>query len=329
MAKSKKQKAFVKKITQEKCTNNVYELQNGKTIDALVKSVAQVQYSLAINLIPVKRNVCNESLTWGDMLRKKDRESNIGKFNEGIVGINASKNERIMLNTLVTLISNSNFQLDIKNKQVDLSKVKFRFSKNIIRKLSGIHDIKAVIAKLGRIFVFKTNYRGGKYVVDRLFLSVDKDNYFEFRFSKYLAYDYQNKSVKGYAKRRGFYSKKRHTIYETLFLELLFTKTAKFKDKQAPTEFSIKIKTLLQSINLYDMVHEHKKRVVDYLNDFFKAAFEFGVFIGKPPTFEVKTLDRDDLSKITLTINPDFDWTECDWNKWNTKKYKEKNNDET
>ena len=77
------------------------------------------------------------------------------------------------------------------------------------------------------------------------------------------------------------------------------------------------------------MVHEHKKRVVDYLNDFFKAAFEFGVFIGKPPTFEVKTLDRDDLSKITLTINPDFDWTECDWNKWNTKKYKEKNNDET
>ena len=75
MAKSKKQKTFVKKITQEKCTNNVYELQNGKTIDALVKSVAQVQYSLAINLIPVKRNVCNESLTWGDMLRKKDRES--------------------------------------------------------------------------------------------------------------------------------------------------------------------------------------------------------------------------------------------------------------
>lgn len=329
MAKSKKQKAFVKKITQEKCTNNVYELQNGKTIDDLIKSVAQVQYSLAINLIPVKRNVCNESLILGDMLRKKDRENNISDFNKGIVGINASHNELIMLNTLLTLISNSNFQLDIKNKQVDLSKVKFRFSKNIIRKLSGIHDIKTVIAKLGRIFVFKTNNRGGKYVLDRLFLSVDKDNYFEFRFSKYLAYDYQNKSVKGYAKRRGFYNKKRHTIYETLFLELLFTKTAKFKDKQAPAEFSIKIKTLLQSIKLYDMVHEHRKRVVDYLKDFFRAAFELGVFIGEQPKFETKTLNRDDLSKITLTINPDFDWTKCDWDEWNTKKNKEKDNGKT
>ena len=51
-----------------------------------------------------------------------------------------------------------------------------------------------------------------------------------------------------------------------------------------------------------------------------RAAFEFGVFIGEQPVFEAKTLNRDDLSKITLTINPDFDWTKCDWDEWNTKK---------
>ena len=68
------------------------------------------------------------------------------------------------------------------------------------------------------------------------------------------------------------------------------------------------------------MVHEHRKRVVEYLKDFFRAAFEFGVFIGELPVFEAKTLNRDDLSKITLAINPDFDWTNCDWDKWNIKK---------
>ena len=66
------------------------------------------------------------------------------------------------------------------------------------------------------------------------------------------------------------------------------------------------------------MVHEHRKRVVDYLKDFFRAAFEFGVFIREQPVFEAKTLNRDDLSKITLTINPDFDWTKCDKSLYNS-----------
>lgn len=320
MTKSKKQKGFVNKLQKEKCTNKVYELQNGKEIDCLLKSVAQLQYSLVINSIPIERDIKNESLSFGNLLCQKDREKDISEFNNGIVGIKVSQNERIMLNVLATLISNSNFQLDIKNKDVDLSKVSFRFSKNIIRKLSGILDTKTVLRNLGRIFIFKTNNRGGNYVVDRLFLCIDKGDCYEFKFAKYLAYDYGNKSDKGYAKRRGFYSKKRHTIYETLFLELLFGKTAVFKDKKAPSEFEIKTKTLLENINLYNLMHENKKRAVALLNEFFKAAFEFGVFIGEAPVFKTKTLNRDDKTKITLTINPDFDWTNCDWNKWNIKK---------
>jgi hypothetical protein len=67
-------------------------------------------------------------------------------------------------------------------------------------------------------------------------------------------------------------------------------------------------------------MHENKKRAVSLLNDLFKAAYQFGVFVDKPPVFLGKTLNRDDKSKIILAINSDFDWTKCDWNKWNTKK---------
>ena len=323
VAKTKKQQEFIKNKQKETVVEKVYEIQNGKSINDLRNSIAQFQYPLVINLIPIERQISEDSLNFGSLVLTRDREKSLSEFNKGIVGISISQNERILLNVLATLVSNSNFQIDVANKQVDLSKVWFRFPKKIIRELSGITDIKTLIRKLSEPLILKTNNRGGEYIVDRLFQCYsDKENKscYKFRFSKYLAYDYQNKSVKGYAKRRGFYNKKRHSKYETLFLELLFTKTAKFKDKQAPTEFSIKIKTLLQSIKLYDMVHEHRKRVVDYLKDFFKAAFEFGVFIGKPPVFEAKTLNRDDLSKITLTINPDFDWTKCDWDKWNIKK---------
>ena len=322
VAKTKKQQEFIKNKQKETVVEKVYEIQNGKSINDLRNSVAQFQYPLVINLIPIERQISNDSLNFGSLVLPRDREKSLSEFNKGIVGISISQNERILLNVLATLVSNSNFQIDLANKQVDLSKVWFRFPKKIIRELSGITDIKPIIRKLCEPLILKTNNRGGKYIVDRLFQCyTDKENKscYKFRFSKYLAYDYQNKSVKGYAKRRGFYNKKRHSKYETLFLDQLFTKTAKFKDKQAPTEFSIKIKTLLQSIKLYDMVHEHKKRAVEYLKDFFRAAFELGVFIGEQPVFEVKTLDRDDQSKITLTINPDLDWTKCAWDKWNTR----------
>ncbi len=332
MAKSKKQKdAYIKSKQKPVVQNKTYELQIGKTVDCLKNAVAQLQYPLVINLVPTKRTVNKEQIAFGNLIRNGEKETVIDTFYQGIIGLDLTKNERIILNVLATLISNSNFQTDINKNDVDLRTTTFKFSAKLIRDLSGINDIDPIIKGLSRPFVFKTNNKGGHYVIDRLLRPVKKNSEdktpkkrkrdcYTLRFSKYLAYDYQNKSVKGYAKRRGFYNKKRHSKYETLFLELLFTKTAKFKDKQAPTEFSMKIKTLLQSINLYDMVHEHRKRVIDYLKYFFKAAFEFGVFIGKPPVFEAKTLNRDDLSKITLTINPDFDWTKCDWDEWNTKK---------
>lgn len=341
MAKTNKQKdAYIKSKQKTVVHNKTYEIQIGKTVDVLKNAVAQLQYPLVINLIPTKCTVNKEQIAFGNLIRNAEQETVIDKFYKGIIGLDLTKNERIILNVLAILISNSNFQVDIKKNDVDLRTATFKFPAKLIRDLSGINNIDPLIKGLSRPFVFKTNNKGGHYVIDRLFRPVKEDSdsktpnkkrrdYYTLRFSRYLAYDYQNKSDKGYTKRRGFYNKKRHSKYETLFLELLFTKTAKFKDKQAPTKFEIKIKTLLQSIKLYDMVHEHKKRVVYYLKDFFRAAFELGVFIGEKPVFEVKTLNRDDLSKITLTINPDFDWTNCDWNKWNTKKYKENNNDET
>lgn len=343
MAKTKKQKdGYIKSKQTPVMHKKIYELQIGKTVDVLKNAVTQLQYPLVINLIPTKRTVKREQIIIGNLIKKEKQETVIDEFYKGIIGLDLTKNERIILDVLAILISNSNFQVDIKNNNVDLRTTTFKFPAKLIRDLSGINNIDPLIKGLSRPFVFKTNNKGGHYVIDRLLILVkdekDSDNktpnkkrrdYYTLRFSRYLAYDYQNKSDKGYTKRRGFYSKKRLSIYETLFLELLFANTAKFKDKQTPTKFEIKKKTLLQSIKLYNMVHEHRKRVVDYLKDFFRAAFELGVFIGEQPKFEAKTLNRDDLSKITLTINPDFDWTECDWNKWNTKKYKENNNDET
>ena len=173
---------------------------------------------------------------------------------------------------------------------------------------------------LSRPFIFKTNNRGGAYIVDRLFNCKVDGNFYSFRFSRYLAYDYKHPSEKGYAKRRGFYNKKRHTIYETLFLELLFSKTAVFKGKKAPKTFEVQIKTLLNAIKLYNMMHEHKLRAVALLNEFIKASFEFGVFVGDPYVFDATTFDRNSKNKLSFTINPDFDWTNCDWDKWNIKK---------
>ena len=103
-------------------------------------------------------------------------------------------------------------------------------------------------------------------------------------------------------------------------MELLFVKTAVFKDKKPPAIFEIKTKTLLENINLYNLVHEHKKIAVALLNSFFKASFEFGVFIGEMPIFDIKTLNRNSKDKISIEINPKFEWTNCDWNKWNVEK---------
>lgn len=320
MAKSKKQIGFERNKKKEIIKEKTYEVQENKTINDLKNAVAQLQYPLVINLIPTKRSIKNEQLSFGCLMRKQDIKEDIGNFNKNIIGINISQNERVMLNTLIILISNSNFQLDIKNKNVDLSQVTFRFSKNIIRNLSGVLDIKSLIKGLGKVYIFKNNNKGGNYVVDRLFFCVEEGNYYKFRFSKYLAYDFSHKSDKGYAKRRGFYNKKRNTIYETLFLELLFVKTAVFKDKKALAIFEVKTKTLLENINLYNLVHENKKRAIALLNSFFKASFEFGVFIGEMPKFDVKTLNRDSKDKISLKINPEFDWIACDWNKWNVEK---------
>ena len=308
--KSSKKKG-IKEIT--------FELQSGKSVDYLKEAIAQLQYPLVINLMPVKQKINNSSLTFGTLALNKDKKQDISTFNKGIVGLNYSQNERIVLNVLAILISNSTFQL-YTNKNVDLTKTYFRFSKKIIRELSGITDVKPIITKLTEPRVFKNNNRGGKYYIDRLFHCKTNGNYYEFRFSKYLAYDFTHKSDKGYAKRRGFYNKKRNTIYETLFLELVFVKTAVFKDKKPPAIFEIKTKTLLENINLYNLVHEHKKRAVALLNSFFKASFEFGVFIGEMPRFDVKTLNRDSKDKISLKINPEFEWTNCDWNKWNVEK---------
>lgn len=84
--------------------------------------------------------------------------------------------------------------------------------------------------------------------------------------------------------------------------------------------FDIKIKTLLENINLYNLMHENKKRAISLLNSYFKAACEFGIFISEQPTFNIKTFNRDSKDKITLTVNPAFDWTNCDWDKWNVDK---------
>lgn len=320
MVKNAKQKAFKKKVKKEIVTNKVYELQYGKTIHNLRNSITQLQYPLIINLIPVERKLSNDFLSFGSLVLNKDKKACVKSFNNGVVGLKLSQNQYIMLNVLAILISNSNFQIDIKNKDVDLTKVKFSFTKKVIRELSGITDVKSVIGALSRLFVFKTNNRGGEYVVDRLFHCKEEKNSIIFRFSKFMAYDYLHKSDNGYAKRRGFYDIKRKSIYETLFLELLFAKTAVFKNNKLPEVYEIKLKTLLHNINLYNLAHENKKRAVALLNDFIKASFNFGVFVGQPPEFEVKDFDRNSKAKLTITINPDFDWTNCDWDKWNTKK---------
>ena len=109
MAKSKKQKGFIRSKEKETIKEKVYELQNGKSIDDLKNSIAQMPYALVINLIPQARTISKEALTFGNLMLKRDKEKNISEFNTGIIGLNITNNERIMLNILATLISNSTF----------------------------------------------------------------------------------------------------------------------------------------------------------------------------------------------------------------------------
>ena len=317
MTKKLKYEGFKKNLKKKIIENKIYELQKGKTIDDLRNSLAQIQYSLLINLIPINRTVSNNSLNFGVLTLNRDKEKKIEEFNKGIIGLDILRNERILLEALVILVSNTNFQLDIKNTNVVLSKVNFRFPKKIIRELTQINDINRILIKLSRPFILKTNNRGGKYVIDRLFKCRQEEHFYIFTFSKYLAYNYMHKSDNGYARRRGFYTKKRNTIYEALYLELLFTKTAKLKNTKPLKRFEIQINTLLKNINLYNLMHENKTKAVSLLDAFIKASFDLGIFIGKRLEFNTENINRNDKTQLSFEINPDFDWTVCDWNKWN------------
>ena len=177
MAKSKKQKdAYIKSKQKPVVQNKTYELQIGKTVDCLKNAVAQLQYPLVINLVPTKRTVNKEQIAFGNLIRNGEKETVIDTFYQGIIGLDLTKNERIILNVLATLISNSNFQTDINKNDVDLRTTTFKFSAKLIRDLSGINDIDPIIKGLSRPFVFKTNNKGGHYVIDRLLRPVKKNS---------------------------------------------------------------------------------------------------------------------------------------------------------